>query len=382
MNEIKYPPHSRFPSPDGAAREKMLGAFRYERHADGSIKILDGWAEKNLIRIHIPQLKGLIGAPPDCRVIFHKKGAEQIIALFAAWEEAGLLKYLKSFAGTFASRMIRGSHTNLSNHAFGSAFDINAAWNGLGHQPSAGEGTVLPLVPLANAHGFFWGGHYSNRLDGMHFELAVLDMFPAENHQAVAAAAASADHLSLLPVSTISAAASRVNPANRSEQTALVEPDAPAAARPNLENSALAPPPDILDKRTDLTDAGASVAAPTQTVTVQQIAPEKDQPNDLISRFKAWYIAVPAGVTAYLSAAEAWAKDAPLMLILWLVGIFGAIVLIYIVGNLIVKSLRESRAAAATEQREQRAHDVQIALINSAAQPHLNTVTIESQPMN
>jgi Putative peptidoglycan binding domain/D-alanyl-D-alanine carboxypeptidase len=30
------------------------------------------------------------------------------------------------------------------------------------------------LVGIANDHGFYWGGHYSKRLDGMHFEVAQL----------------------------------------------------------------------------------------------------------------------------------------------------------------------------------------------------------------
>jgi len=29
-------------------------------------------------------------------------------------------------------------------------------------------------VPLANEHGFYWGGHFRHRPDGMHFEIAVL----------------------------------------------------------------------------------------------------------------------------------------------------------------------------------------------------------------
>jgi hypothetical protein len=41
--------------------------------------------------------------------------------------------------------------------------------------PIVGEkGSVRLLVPLANKFGFFWGGHYRNRKDGMHFELAKL----------------------------------------------------------------------------------------------------------------------------------------------------------------------------------------------------------------
>jgi hypothetical protein len=31
---------------------------------------------------------------------------------------------------------------------------------------------VRELVPIANRLGFFWGGHFQNRLDGNHFEVA------------------------------------------------------------------------------------------------------------------------------------------------------------------------------------------------------------------
>ncbi len=64
----------------------------------------------------------------------------------------------------------------LSNHAYGTAFDINAAQNGLGVEPAAigKRGCVRELVPLANRHGFFWGGHFSKRKDGMHFEVGKL----------------------------------------------------------------------------------------------------------------------------------------------------------------------------------------------------------------
>ena len=157
----------------------MLGTFRFQVLAGGQVKILDGWAHLNIVKVPIPQLAGIENAPKNCFVYFHRAGARQLQSLFAAWEHAELLYLIKTWAGSFVPRLIRGSATQLSNHAFGSAFDINAAWNGLGRQPATGEGTLLPLVKLANQHGFFWGGHYSNRKDGMHFELAVLNMFPA-----------------------------------------------------------------------------------------------------------------------------------------------------------------------------------------------------------
>ena len=91
------------------------------------------------------------------------------------WEKAGLLDRIISFGGGFEPRFVRGSTTTLSNHSFGSAFDINVAWNERGHRPAlVGEkGSVRELVPIAHKWGFWWGGHFSTP-DGMHFEVAVL----------------------------------------------------------------------------------------------------------------------------------------------------------------------------------------------------------------
>lgn len=50
------------------------------------------------------------------------------------------------------------------------------AYNPLGARPAlvGQKGSVRELVPIANKWGFYWGGHYSGRKDGMHFEVAVL----------------------------------------------------------------------------------------------------------------------------------------------------------------------------------------------------------------
>jgi hypothetical protein len=52
--------------------------------------------------------------------------------------------------------------------------DINVAWNGLGRQPAfvGQKGSVRELVPAAEKHGFYWGGFFASRPDGMHFEAA------------------------------------------------------------------------------------------------------------------------------------------------------------------------------------------------------------------
>jgi D-alanyl-D-alanine carboxypeptidase len=77
----------------------------------------------------------------------------------------GLLDRILSFGGGFEPRFVRGSTTTLSNHSFGSAFDINVAWNERGHRPAlVGEkGSVRELVPITHKWGFWWGGHFISR---------------------------------------------------------------------------------------------------------------------------------------------------------------------------------------------------------------------------
>jgi hypothetical protein len=63
----------------------------------------------------------------------------------------------------------------LSNHSFGSAFDIDAVDNGFGSVPAlcGRRGATRELVASANALGVYWGGHFG-RQDGMHFEISKL----------------------------------------------------------------------------------------------------------------------------------------------------------------------------------------------------------------
>lgn len=164
-----------------AARQKLFGAFKFAaapvRGNRENIQILGDWEERQIIRVEIPQLRGIAGAPESGRVRWHRAAAPQLIKLWSAWEEAGLLHLVKTWDGSFVPRFVRGSRASLSNHCFASAFDINASFNSLGTRPIlAGRvGSVRELVPLANRFGFFWGGHYNGRADGMHFEIARLD---------------------------------------------------------------------------------------------------------------------------------------------------------------------------------------------------------------
>lgn len=171
-----------------ADRRRVFGAFEFQPAPQPgnpeAIRIVGDWVAKNIVAVEIPQLAKVPGVPwqgriagkgpAKGRVLCHAKIAGQLRALWAAWEEAGLLERVLTFDGLWVPRFIRGSRTTLSNHAYGSAFDVNAAWNALGADPARGKGSVRDLVPLALEHGFYWGGHFSRR-DGMHFEAAQID---------------------------------------------------------------------------------------------------------------------------------------------------------------------------------------------------------------
>lgn len=171
-----YPKKPDFKPLSYKGREKLFGKFRHKPANDGTdaVIILGDWERQNIVTVDLPQLAGVKGALPNNRVRFHKKAANQLKALFIAWENEGLLPLILTWEGSYVPRYIRGSRTRLSNHAYGSAFDINYAWNRLGQVPAlVGEkGAVRELVTLAHKHGFYWGGHFNERLDGMHFEVA------------------------------------------------------------------------------------------------------------------------------------------------------------------------------------------------------------------
>jgi len=92
--------------------------------------------------------------------------------LFDDWQSANLTEKILSWGGSWVPRFVRGSRTSLSNHAWGTAFDINHQWNGLGIRPTLRDekGSVRDLVEIAYQNGFYWGGWFKSRPDGMHFE--------------------------------------------------------------------------------------------------------------------------------------------------------------------------------------------------------------------
>lgn len=172
---INWPPKPAFqPLVSNAERAEVFGKFSFRSRPlpdnPENIEVTDDWAKRNIVIANVPQLVAIKGS---AKVAFHVKGKTQLEKMWKEWEKADLLHLVLTWAGSYNPRFIRGSRSVLSNHAFGTAFDINVEWNRLGVTPAlvGRKGSVRELVEIANSNGFYWGGHFT-RLDGMHFELA------------------------------------------------------------------------------------------------------------------------------------------------------------------------------------------------------------------
>lgn len=175
-----YPPLPNFrPLKDTAARQALFGTFAYvldpQPNNPEHIRITDGWDAHEIVNVTV-SAGSVAGRPGPFAFPFNRRAAPQLQALWAEWEREGLFDRILTFDGSFVPRLIRGSKASLSCHAFGAAFDINAAFNPLNQMPplAGKKGSVRELVEIANKHGFFWGGHFRTRLDGMHFEVSKL----------------------------------------------------------------------------------------------------------------------------------------------------------------------------------------------------------------
>jgi hypothetical protein len=190
----EWPPKPDFaPLVGNAARAAVFGPFAYRSAPTPSnpeaIVITDGWEKANIRLYEIPQLRGLPGAPKNALFEFHRLCGPIYVDFFADVEKRGFLNRIKTVDGAKVSRYIRGSRSVLSNHAYGSAIDLNYRWNQLGRMPAlvGEEGSLRELVPIMHEHGIYWGGHFSvdeygrmvfgpngeaPRTDGAHLEVA------------------------------------------------------------------------------------------------------------------------------------------------------------------------------------------------------------------
>ena len=72
---------------------------------------------------------------------------------------------------SYAYRPVRGQTTGLSNHASGTAIDLNATKHPLGKSKTFTPVQEIRLKELVKKYGLRWGGTYKSRPDEMHFEI-------------------------------------------------------------------------------------------------------------------------------------------------------------------------------------------------------------------
>lgn len=92
VDEDEFPPKPDFPPLVGTeARQGVFGKFEFvpapTPKNKEAIKILGNWETENIITVQIPELKGIKidGSTSSGRMRFHKKAAEQVKGLWAAW---------------------------------------------------------------------------------------------------------------------------------------------------------------------------------------------------------------------------------------------------------------------------------------------------------
>ena len=135
-----------------------VGVFRYRVLGGGRIAPDPAWVASHITTEVVP----ILGAVTCNRAIF-----PQLKAALAEIVTRGLAKEIHpdEYAGCYYPRFIAGS-TQLSNHAFGLALDLNV--------PGNQRGTVgqinRDVVAIFKTWGFGWGGDWSYT-DPMHFEL-------------------------------------------------------------------------------------------------------------------------------------------------------------------------------------------------------------------
>ena len=155
--------------PEFSFTHPLFGEVRFRTNHDvwirgDGITFISGFQVADIVPVTIPQLAGIPGANGG-KLRFHQHAHAQLVMVFADIERLGLLQHIKTCGGTFNPRLRKPTDGTLSklpsNHAFGTAIDLNPDDGSLG-------GSVAPIAPVFEALGFKWGKSFG---DPMHFEV-------------------------------------------------------------------------------------------------------------------------------------------------------------------------------------------------------------------
>lgn len=132
------------------------------------------WERDNIRPARVPAPLRFAGRPVQTLRV-HRLLVDRFESVYNEIHHVGLWSAVESYAGAYAFRLIRGGES-LSMHAYGAAIDHDPLHNQLGAAPehcSFGNTEAgRAVVRIFEAHGFFWGGKFRGRPDGMHFQFA------------------------------------------------------------------------------------------------------------------------------------------------------------------------------------------------------------------
>jgi hypothetical protein len=143
-----------------AGKLDVKGSANYANTGNFGNPNSPGWAEANLVTI---------SSPSGANFQVNKQSAAAFQGFIDELEHSGYPIKGGESSG-YNLRNIRGG-TELSQHAFGNAIDVNSDENPMGTGPLR---TDLPanISEMAARHGLSWGGDWHDRKDPMHFEWA------------------------------------------------------------------------------------------------------------------------------------------------------------------------------------------------------------------
>lgn len=155
-----------------SATNNKFGSFNYRDLEGGKIEVDVKWVKENMITYTLPPLVQATFKVKTIQV--HKNSKvywDKAFSLLAA--EPSLLKLIKTFDGVYVTRHIRwDSSKGISNHAWGTAIDLNAGQFPLGTyidaQKSPNNPNLILFKKVFEPAGFSWGNSYK---DPMHFEI-------------------------------------------------------------------------------------------------------------------------------------------------------------------------------------------------------------------
>lgn len=136
-----------------------------------SAKTLADFQKKNMTLLDISKFKKANKVLPD-KIYCNKKITSDLLNVFDELTKTKLIQEIVTYDGCFNPRYVRGMESRkiLSNHAFGTALDFNAALNPLGFSRNKLEKPFSVQFTDIWKMFNFQNGFVFNRPDGMHFE--------------------------------------------------------------------------------------------------------------------------------------------------------------------------------------------------------------------